>query len=69
MVQILASNGRKLTLFAAIHRRFGRFHVARGARFDFDKAQHVFVPADQVDLSASGVASGNCAPPSRSQAS
>jgi hypothetical protein len=38
MMQVLVSNGRELTLFVAIHRRFGRFHVSRGARLHLDKA-------------------------------
>jgi hypothetical protein len=38
MVQIFASNGRKLTLFATIHCRFGSFNVARGASLHLNKA-------------------------------
>src|SRR5919108_2582425 len=52
MVEILAGDDCKLALLAAIHRGFRRFHISRGARLDFHKTQHIFVPSDQIDLAA-----------------
>lgn len=49
--QIIGNHFAKIAAFLAIDGRLGGLYVARGACFDFDEAQHVFVPADQVDLS------------------
>jgi hypothetical protein len=36
--------------FLAVHRSSGRFHVARSPRFDFDKAEDILVPSDQINF-------------------
>src|SRR5579862_85634 len=39
-------------LLFTIHSGFGWFNVTSRAGFHFHKAQHVFVPSDQVDFTA-----------------
>ena len=36
----------------AVDRGFSGLHVERGARLDFDEAEHVALPSNQVDLTA-----------------
>jgi len=50
--QIFTRRSRELTPFVAIDSSFGRLHIMRGARLDFNEAKNVFVPSDKVDLAA-----------------
>jgi len=52
VAQVIPGDSRKCALFVAIHGCFGGLYVSSGARFYFDEAQYVFVPAYEVDLAA-----------------
>lgn len=39
-------------LFGTVHSRFGRFYIASGSGFHFDKAEDVALPAHQIEFSA-----------------
>ncbi len=43
--QVFACHAAQFVLFVVIYGGFGRFHVMRGPRLDFDKTQHVPLPA------------------------
>jgi len=49
-MQIIADNEANSTTLLAVHSGSRRLYVTRGAGFDFDKAKHVFVPADQINF-------------------
>jgi hypothetical protein len=49
--QEISNYGCDFTPFVLIDRSFSRLYVARAARFHFDKAKNIVLPADQVDLS------------------
>src|SRR5512143_1671356 len=50
VAQKLARHQGQIPLFLAIYGGFCRFHVAAGTGFHLDKAEHVFVPTNQVQL-------------------
>lgn len=52
MSKVIAGYGDECALLGAIHGSFSGFDVVRGASFDFDKTEHIFLPADQIDFSA-----------------
>jgi len=52
MAKVIAGHGGKGTLLVAVHGGFGGLYVARSAGLDLDKTQHILVPADEIDLTA-----------------
>ena len=48
MVQILVGHGDEFALFLEVDGGVGGLHVAGGVRFDFDEAEDVSFPADEV---------------------
>ena len=52
MPEVIPGNRKQGALFVAIDGSFGRLHIVRGSSLDFDEAQHIFVPADKIDLAA-----------------
>ena len=52
MAKEVARYQAQLPLFVTVYRRFGGLYVASGTGLDFDEAQHVFVPADQIEFAA-----------------
>jgi len=48
----MPGNGLQGVLFGTIHGGFGGLHIAPGAGLGFDKAQHILVPGDEVDLAS-----------------
>ncbi len=50
MTQIFLCYSIELTAFIAIHSGFGRLHIARRPRLHFDEAQHIPIPADEINL-------------------
>src|SRR5579871_1909925 len=49
--QVIACDLRDFPPFVPIDRSFCRFHIARCSGLNFDKAKHILVPPDQIDLS------------------
>jgi hypothetical protein len=52
VAQVFPGNGKKFMPFVAIHGGLRRLYVVGSAGFDFNEAQHVLVPTDQIDLPA-----------------
>src|SRR6185312_14070757 len=52
MTQVFTGDCDKFPALIPINGGFGGLHVASGAGLDFDKAEDVLVPADQVDFAA-----------------
>src|SRR5919197_6771876 len=50
VAQIFTRHAAQLALFREIDGGLGRLDLARGAGLDFDEAEHVAVPAHQVNL-------------------
>lgn len=50
--KVVADHHTKVPPLLAIDRGLGWLHIVRGAGFHFDEAEHISVPADQVNLSA-----------------
>jgi hypothetical protein len=50
---IIPRHARQRSLLITIHSRFGGFHIMRGPRFDFNKAEHIFFPPNEVNLASS----------------
>ncbi len=48
--QVFPCDLRHLTALMPVHRRLRGLHVARGSRLNFNEAQNICLPADQVDL-------------------
>ncbi len=48
MVQILVGRGDEFALFLEVEGGVGGLHVAGGVGFDFDEAEDVSFPADEV---------------------
>ena len=49
--KVIAGHVREGALLVPVHGSFGGFDIVRGAGLDFDEAQHIFIPTDQVNLS------------------
>src|SRR5258705_13963634 len=49
--KIVANYNADRAALLAIHRCLCRLNIVCGAGFDFDKAKHILVPSDQVNLS------------------
>ncbi len=52
MPQVLASHAGDLVPLPPVDCRFGGLYVARCAGFDLDEAEHMLVPANQVELTS-----------------
>ncbi len=48
--KILATDGFDVASLLAIYRCSSRFDVVRGTGFDLAEAEHIFVPADEIDF-------------------
>jgi hypothetical protein len=52
MAEIVSDYSGYFPSLVLIDSGFARLHVTRGAGFDFDEAENVFVPGDEVDFAA-----------------
>jgi len=52
VAQVFTRDRQKIAAFLPVDRGFRGLHVMRGSRLDLDKAQRVFVPANQVNFTA-----------------
>ena len=49
--QVFADYFAEIAALLAVHGGLGGFNVPSSARLDLDKAEHIFVPADEVNFS------------------
>jgi hypothetical protein len=50
--KIFVRDGVKGSLFVAVNRSLSGLYISRRARLDFDKAEHIFLPAYKVNFSS-----------------
>ena len=51
-MQVFVGSGDELALFFAVDSQMSGLYVAGSARFDFDKAEDISFPANEVDFTA-----------------